>query len=99
MHICFITNCAMANSFLPGFIHSVCTNEKLIIFFIFITSIYILTGLIFATGLSKGIVTPIKTLINETKIIAAGDLSRELDISGVYEIEELATSFENMRKN
>ena len=72
--------------------------KNLLYFFIFITSIYILTGLIFATGLSKGIVTPIKTLINETKIIAAGDLSRELDISGVYEIEELATSFENMRK-
>ena len=72
--------------------------KNLLYFFILITSIYILTGLIFATGLSKGIVAPIKTLIDETRIIAAGDFSRELDISGGYEIEELATSFENMRK-
>lgn len=72
--------------------------KNLLYFFILITSIYILTGLIFATGLSKGIVAPIKTLIIESKIIAAGDFSRELDISGKYEIEELATSFENMRK-
>lgn len=66
-------------------------------FFILITCIYVLTGLIFATGLSKGIISPIKVLIDETKIIAAGDFSKKLNISGDYEIKELANSFENMR--
>jgi len=66
-------------------------------FFILITCIYVLTGLIFATGLSKGIISPIKSLIDEAKIIAAGNFSKKLNISGDFEIKELANSFENMR--
>jgi HAMP domain-containing protein len=72
--------------------------KYLLNFFILITTIYILTGLIFATGLSKGIISPVRSLIDETKAIAAGDLSKELNTAGGYEIDELAQSFENMRK-
>jgi signal transduction histidine kinase len=72
--------------------------KYLVNLFIIITILYILTGLIFATGLSKGIIAPVRALIDETKNIAAGNLSKALVIRGGYEIEELAESFENMRK-
>lgn len=56
------------------------------------------TSLVFAMGVSKGIVRPLKSLIDETNRIADGDLSHPVSGMGSDEILQLSKSFETMRR-
>jgi signal transduction histidine kinase len=55
------------------------------------------SALLFALGMSKSIVTPVKSLIRATKRISEGDLSAPLTITSGDEIGILSESFDDMR--
>jgi signal transduction histidine kinase len=55
------------------------------------------SALLFALGMSKSIVTPVKSLIRATKRISEGDLSAPLTVTSGDEIGILSESFDDMR--
>jgi len=66
--------------------------------FLLLVIIFISTAIVFAVGMSKSIVKPLKSLISETNRIAGGDLSKPVDNLGGDEILVLSRSFDDMRK-
>lgn len=54
-------------------------------------------ALLIAVGMSRSIVKPVHVLINATRNIAAGDMSKSVSFGGVDEIGMLSSSFEIMR--
>ncbi|MCL6613130.1 MAG: methyl-accepting chemotaxis protein [Firmicutes bacterium] len=54
-------------------------------------------GTLFSLIVSRAITIPVRSLIKETKRIAAGDLSRPITIHAYNEIGELSRAFEGMR--
>lgn len=65
--------------------------------FFILGSIFILTAVILAMGISRSVVNPIKELIKATNRIARGDMSRPIPVKGSDEIGILSNSFEIMR--
>lgn len=65
--------------------------------FIIVGVLFIGIALITALGMSRGIVKPVHALINATKKIAGGDLSKSINVGGSDEIRTLSSSFETMR--
>lgn len=65
--------------------------------FLLLIAFFIITGLIFAIGLSTSIVKPIKRLISATNRITNGDLSEPVGSLGTYETLMLSKSFDIMR--
>ncbi len=66
--------------------------------FLLLVIIFILTSIVFAVGMSKSIVKPLKSLISATNRIAGGDLSKPVGNLGGDEILVLSRSFDAMRK-
>ncbi len=54
-------------------------------------------ALLMAVGMSRSIVKPVHELIDATRSIASGDMSKAIGFGGVDEIGMLSTSFEVMR--
>lgn len=65
--------------------------------FLVISLISIITAILLGVGLSRGIVKPIKSLIQATQKIGRGNLSEPIAISSRDEIGTLARSFDAMR--
>ncbi len=65
--------------------------------FLLFTAISICMALLMAVGMSRSIVKPVHELIDATRSIAAGDMSRSIGFGGVDEIGKLSSSFEIMR--
>ena len=65
--------------------------------FLLFSVISIGVALLMAVGMSRSIVKPVHELIEATRSIAAGDMSRSIGFGGVDEIGMLSTSFEVMR--
>ncbi len=66
--------------------------------FLLLVIIFISTAIVFAVGMSKSIVKPLKSLISATNRIAGGDLSKPVGNLGSDEILVLSRSFDDMRK-
>jgi signal transduction histidine kinase len=66
--------------------------------FLVLVIIFIFTSIVFAVGMSKSIVRPLRSLISATNRIAAGDLSKPVGNLGSDEILKLSSSFDDMRK-
>jgi signal transduction histidine kinase len=66
--------------------------------FLVLVIIFIFTSIVFAVGMSKSIVRPLKSLISATNRIAAGDLSKSVGNLGSDEVLKLSNSFDDMRK-
>jgi signal transduction histidine kinase len=66
--------------------------------FLLLVIIFIFTAIVFAVGMSRSIVKPLKSLISATNRIAGGDLSHPVGILGSDEILVLSRSFDDMRK-
>ena len=66
--------------------------------FILIALIFIGTAIIFSIGVSKNIVSPIRSLIAATERIGQGDLSVPIEPNGSDEIAVLGKSFDGMRE-
>jgi signal transduction histidine kinase len=66
--------------------------------FLVLVIIFIFTSIVFAVGMSKSIVRPLKSLISATNRIAAGDLSKPVGNLGSDEVLKLSSSFDDMRK-
>jgi signal transduction histidine kinase len=65
--------------------------------FLVLVIIFIFTSIVFAVGMSKSIVRPLKSLISATNRIAGGDLSKPVGNLGSDEILILSRSFDDMR--
>jgi signal transduction histidine kinase len=65
--------------------------------FIVVALIFMGTAIIFSIGISKNIVSPIRSLITATNRIGKGDLSVPIENIGSDEIAVLANSFDGMR--
>jgi signal transduction histidine kinase len=65
--------------------------------FLLFSAISISVALLMAVGMSRSIVKPVHELIEATRSIAAGDMSRSVGFGGVDEIGMLSSSFEVMR--
>lgn len=72
------------------------TNLKKVFFSL--SLIYIITAVILSIGLSRSIVSPVKSLIRATRRIGRGDLTRPVAVSSRDEIGALARSFDTMRE-
>lgn len=72
------------------------TNLKKVFFSL--SLIYIITAVILSIGLSRSIVSPVKSLIKATHRIGRGEFSRPVGVSSRDEIGALAKSFETMRE-
>ncbi len=66
--------------------------------FLILVIIFIATSIVFALGMSKSIVRPIKSLISATNRVALGELANPVEDLGSDEILLLSRSFEDMRK-
>lgn len=66
--------------------------------FLVLVVIFIFTSIVFAVGMSKSIVRPLKSLISATNRIAGGDLSNPVGNLGSDEVLILSRSFDDMRK-
>lgn len=66
--------------------------------FLVLVIIFVFTSIVFAVGMSKSIVRPLKSLISATNRIAGGDLSKPVGDLGSDEILILSSSFDDMRK-
>ncbi|HEY6011984.1 MAG TPA: ATP-binding protein [Nitrospirota bacterium] len=66
--------------------------------FILIALVFIGTGVIFSIGVSKNIVSPIRSLIGATERIRQGELSVPIEPVGSDEIAVLGKSFDSMRE-
>ncbi len=66
--------------------------------FLFIVFIFVSTAIIFAIGMSRSIVKPLKALSGAANRIADGDLSTPVGKLGGDEILVLSSSFDDMRK-
>jgi signal transduction histidine kinase len=71
------------------------TNLKKVFFVL--SLIYIVTAVMLSIGLSRSIVSPIKSLIRATHRLGRGDLSEPVEVSSRDEIGALARSFDTMR--
>ncbi len=65
--------------------------------FLLFSAISICVALLMAVGMSRSIVKPVHELIDATRSIASGDMSRSIGFGGVDEIGRLSSSFEVMR--
>lgn len=65
--------------------------------FFILSLISVVTALLLGIGLSRGIVRPIKSLIQATQRIGRGDLSEPVEAASRDEIGILAESFDSMR--
>lgn len=65
--------------------------------FLLFSAVSICVALLMAVGMSRSIVRPVHELIDATRSIAAGDMSRSIGFGGVDEIGRLSSSFEIMR--
>jgi len=65
--------------------------------FSFLAAIALISSLILASGMSRGIVKPIRQLTTATRRIADGNLSEPVHVTSRDEIGILANSFEKMR--
>lgn len=65
--------------------------------FIVLSVISILTAALLAAGLSRGIVRPIRSLIQASRRIAEGNLWEPVEVAGDEEIGALSRSFDEMR--
>lgn len=72
-------------------------SRKLQTQFLLLATFFILTGIVFAIGMSRSIVRPVSSLIGAANRIAGGDLSKPVGDFGMDEILELSKSFEIMR--
>jgi methyl-accepting chemotaxis protein len=61
----------------------------------------LILGLVIGIGflVSHQVVTPLKTLANKTKLIAAGDLTQVVEIKGTDEVAQLSVAFNDMLQN
>jgi signal transduction histidine kinase len=66
--------------------------------FLILVIIFIATSIVFAMGMSKSIVKPIKSLISATNRVALGELANPVGDLGSDEILLLSRSFDDMRK-
>ncbi len=66
--------------------------------FVMLGIISLATSFVLALGMSKGIVKPVKQLIDATARIARGDLSEPVELESSDEIGYLAQSFDDMRQ-
>ncbi|MGC1453963.1 MAG: HAMP domain-containing protein [Nitrospirota bacterium] len=66
--------------------------------FFLLALIFIATAVIFSIGISRNIVSPIRSLITETNRIGQGDLSVPVGNIGSDEISVLGQSFDDMRE-
>ena len=66
--------------------------------FLLLSAVAIVTTLLLAMGLSKGIVRPVHSLIGATRRIAAGNLNDPIEVQAKDEIGTLGKSFDEMRK-
>jgi signal transduction histidine kinase len=66
--------------------------------FVTLVIIFIATSVVFAMGMSKSIVRPIKSLISATNRVALGELAKPVGDLGSDEILLLSRSFDDMRK-
>ncbi len=73
--------------------------QRLMLKFLLLAVIFILTSAVFAIGISRSIVKPVKALIKASQRIAGGDLSKPVEDLGSDEILSLGRSFDDMRKN
>lgn len=71
------------------------TNLKKVFFVL--SLIYIVTAVMLSIGLSRSIVSPIKSLIRATHRLGRGDLSEPVEVPSRDEIGALARSFDTMR--
>lgn len=71
------------------------TNLKKVFFVL--SLIYIITAVMLSIGLSRSIVSPIKSLIRATHRLGRGDLSEPVEVPSRDEIGALARSFDTMR--
>lgn len=65
--------------------------------FLLFSAVSICVALFMAVGMSRSIVRPVHELIDATRSIASGDMSRSIGFGGVDEIGRLSSSFEIMR--
>lgn len=65
--------------------------------FMVLALIFVGTSILFAVGVSKSFVKPIKVLTAEAKRIARGDLSKPVGLLGSDETGDLSRSFDDMR--
>jgi len=65
--------------------------------FLFFSVVSISIALLMAVGMSRSIVKPVHELIDATRSIAAGNMSKSIGFGGVDEIGMLSSSFEVMR--
>lgn len=72
-------------------------SRKLQTQFLLLAAFFVVTGMVFAIGMSRSIVRPISSLIGAANRIAGGDLSKPVGDFGREEILELSKSFEVMR--
>ncbi len=66
--------------------------------FLILVLIFIATSIVFAMGMSKSIVKPIKSLISATNRVALGELANPVGDLGSDEILLLSRSFDDMRR-
>jgi len=66
--------------------------------FLLLSAVAIVTTLLLAMGLSKGIVRPVHSLIGATRRIASGNLDDPIEVQAKDEIGTLGKSFDEMRK-
>jgi HAMP domain-containing protein/anti-sigma regulatory factor (Ser/Thr protein kinase) len=65
--------------------------------FLLLSAVAIVTTLLLALGLSKGIVRPVRSLIEATRRIASGNLNDPIEVQAKDEIGTLGKSFDDMR--
>jgi len=65
------------------------------LFFIVIIAVSLLLGVIF----SRWIIAPVRKIVRGTQLIAAGDLTHQVEVKGPDELAVLARSFNNMSSN
>ncbi|MDH4233350.1 MAG: cache domain-containing protein [Nitrospirota bacterium] len=65
--------------------------------FLFFSMVSVSVALLMAVGMSRSIVKPVHELIDATRSIASGDMSKSIGFGGVDEIGRLSSSFEVMR--
>ena len=65
--------------------------------FLLFSLVSVAVALLMTVGMSRSIVKPVHELIDATRSIASGDMTRSIGFGGVDEIGMLSTSFEVMR--